>query len=198
MSLDDVLKKHKDSIDRRTWCKYGDCILEKLENEFIELKRIWTELEENWSDPIDYEDLYRVYPLLDTTAALTRKRLSYVKERWSKYKIEIIKPATLEEIASMEQIDTSEYFYSDEDDFYYGKREIKQLGLVVSTFLHADRYTYKDTRKDFEGKLDFNIYLKISTDKRSEFINIKDYVLALEKFIQDEIDLKMGRRNNQV
>ena len=68
-------------MEKRTWCKYGSCSLEKLESESELLNKVWTKLENNWAEPKDIEDVYRVYPLLDTTAALARKILtSYGKK----------------------------------------------------------------------------------------------------------------------
>ena len=74
----------------KTYCKYGDCSLEKSESELYLLEKIWLSLKDNWSSLLDYEDLYRIYPLLDTTAALVRKKIINCQKKDKNYKCEII------------------------------------------------------------------------------------------------------------
>ncbi len=165
----------------RTWCKYGDCDLEKLESELEILNKIWTDLESNWADPIDHEDVYRIYPLLDTTAALTRKRLNHFDANRKKYEVEIIKPS------NERVVDTSEYLYSDEHDFFNGKKRKYLLASVVSTCLHGSDYVYMDTRKKDDSKSEYEIYVFIETDQRSEYINVRSYINAISELVADEI-----------
>ncbi len=169
---------------KKTYCKYGDCDLEKLESELIILDQIWSELEENWAVPNDYEDVYRIYPLLDTTAALSRKRLNHFGADRKKYQVMIVKPST------RLKVDTSKYFYSNEPTFFNGKRETCLLADVVSTILHGSNYVYMDTRKIFNDKEDFEIYVYIETDKRAQYIDVRSYIDAISKLVTDEIKAK--------
>ena len=144
---------------KRTWCKYGNCSLEKLEFELEILHKMWTTLEENWEQPEDVEDLYRIYPLLDTTAAITRKMVvSAGGEKNKKYKVEVIKPT------NRRTVDTTGYWYSDEHKFFNGEKSEDLLANVVSNFLHGSEYAYMDTRKTVGSNSDFKIYVFIKTD----------------------------------
>ncbi len=168
--------------ENRTWCKYGNCSLEKLEFEFNLLNKIWTNLEENWAQPEDIEDVYRIYPLLDTTAALARKMLIYHGEKKKKYKVEIVKPT------SRRTFDTTDYFYSGEHDFFNGNKEQCPLADVVSTCLHGSGYVYMDTRKNFDDKKGFSIYVLIETDRRRQYINVRSYIDSIHKLIQENVN----------
>ena len=70
-----------------------------------------------WYQPEDIEDVYRIYPLLDTTAVLARKMLTYNGVKKKKYKVEIVKPT------SRRTFDTTDYLYSGEHDFFNGNKE---------------------------------------------------------------------------
>lgn len=139
----------------RTHCKYGDCDLEKLEKEFLELKKLWLVLKKNWIKPDDWEDLYRLYPLITTTSALARQRLS---DKAPSYNVEIISP----KIGDKKRFD--DYFYSDADKFFNGKKTCSSLKSVISSFLHAKNYVYMDTRKSVEVDSEYKIYLFVATD----------------------------------
>lgn len=171
----------------RTSCRYGDCDLEKLEDEFKILNKIWSGLEDNWSEPEDIEDVYRIYPLLDTTATLARKRLNHHGANRAKYKVEIVVPS------AEQNIDTSEYFYPDQHDFFNGEKKECLLADVVSTFLHASEYVYMDTRKDFHDNTDLKIYVFIGTDRRNQYINVRSYIDAISELIKDEIEARQRR-----
>lgn len=168
--------------ESRTRCKYGNCSLEKLEFEFNLLNIIWTNLEKNWAEPKDIEDVYRIYPLLDTTAALARKMLTSHGVKKKKYKVEIVKPT------SRRTFDTTSYFYSGEHDFFNGNKEQWPLADVVSTCLHGSGYVYMDTRKSYYDKKGFSIYVFIETDRRRQYINVRSYIDSLQKLIQDEVN----------
>jgi hypothetical protein len=143
----------------RTWCKYGNCSLEKLELELEILNKIWTNLEKNWAKPADIEDVYRIYPLLDTTAALARKMLTSTNgKKNKKYQVEIIEPTNLR------AVDTDQYLFPAEHQFYNGIKKKSLLADVVSTFLHGSEYVYMDTRKKTNDKK-FEIYIYLRTDK---------------------------------
>ena len=165
----------------RTWCKYGDCDLEKLESELETLNNIWADLEENWAAPIDHEDVYRIYPLLDTTAALARKRLTNRGTKNTKYKVKIVVPTDKREV------DTSGYLFSDEHDFFNGIKKECLLADVVSTCLHGSEYVYMDTRKEFHDKDGFDIYVFIETDRRAEYIDVRSYIDAMQELVANEI-----------
>ncbi|MBI5421779.1 hypothetical protein HZA44_01445 [Candidatus Peregrinibacteria bacterium] len=171
----------------RTWCKYGDCELEKLESEFEILNKIWSGLEEKWAEPDDIEDVYRIYPLLDTTAALARKWLIKNGIKNPKYKVEIVVPSAKREV------DTSDYLFPDEHDFFNGDKEERPLADIVSTCLHGSSYVYMDTRKNFHDRDGFEIYVFIETDKRAQYINIRSYINAISGLISDEIKERKKR-----
>lgn len=87
---------------KRTYCKYGNCSLEKLEIELKKLNNLWSNLENYWAKPKDIEDVYRIYPLLDTTAALSRKML--VKrngKKDNKYRVKVVKPTNNKKLILM-------------------------------------------------------------------------------------------------
>jgi len=142
----------------RTWCKYGNCSLEKLEVELTKLDELWTKLEKSWSKPEDIEDVYRIYPLLDTTAAIARKMLVKNNKKDEDYKVEIVIPK------NKKTVDTSEYLYPDEHKFFNGEAKTELLATIVSTFLHGSEYVYMDTRKTNNGS-NFKIYVFVRTDK---------------------------------
>lgn len=142
----------------RTWCKYGNCSLEKLEVELKKLDDLWTKLEKNWASPEDIEDVYRIYPLLDTTAALARKMLIKNSKKDQQYKVEIVVPK------NEKTVDTSNYLYSDEHSFFNVEEKQELLANIVSTFLHGSEYVYMDTRK-INNQSDFKIYVFVRTDK---------------------------------
>lgn len=170
--------------EKRTYCKYGDCDLEKLEFELKTLNKIWSELEKNWAVPNDYEDVYRIYPLLDTTAALARKRLIDNGLKNFKYKVKTVIPS------NKRNIDTSKYFFSGEHDFFNGTEKECLLADIVSTCLHGSHYVYMDTRKEFHDKDDFEIYVFIETDLREEYINVRSYIDSMYELLADEIQKK--------
>lgn len=144
---------------KRTWCKYGDCSLENLEIEVTKLDKLWSKLEKNWSRPEDVEDVYRVYPLLDTTAALARKKLVVYGDKKKSYTVEVIIPT------NEKTIDTSKYIYNDEHKFFNGNPKEELLANIVSTFLHGSEYVYMDTRKRSDQKDGYKIYVFVKTDK---------------------------------
>jgi hypothetical protein len=138
----------------RTYCEYGDCDLEKLEKEFVELKALWLKLKKNWSKPVDWEDLYRLYPLITVTSALSRQRI----DQNQSYNVKIVLP----KIGDKTKFD--EYFYADEHKFFNGVNTYSSLKNVTSSFLHAKNYVYMDTRKSFEIDTESKIYLFVATD----------------------------------
>lgn len=142
----------------RTWCKYGSCSLEKLEVELKNLDELWTRLEKNWIKPEDIEDVYRIYPLLDTTAAIARKILVKNGKKHKKYEVEIVTPK------NEKVVDTTAYLYPDEHKFFNGETKKELLANIVSTFLHGSEYVYMDTRK-VKNESPFKIYVFIRTDK---------------------------------
>lgn len=143
---------------KRTWCKYNSCSLEKLEFELELLNKLWTNLEKNWAQPKDIEDVYRIYPLLDTTAILTRKIVTSNSKKDKKYKIEVIIPT------NDKTIDTKNYVYPDEYKFFNGEKKEEFLADIVSVFMHGSEYTYMDTRKKIDTVNDFKIYIFVKTD----------------------------------
>lgn len=146
------------NIMTRTWCKYGNCSLEKLEVELEKLDELWTKLEKNWNEPEDIEDIYRIYSLLDTTTAIARKILVKNGKKHKEYEVEIVIPKN-EKI-----VDTTAYLYSDEHKFFNGETKKELLANIVSTFLHGSEYVYMDTRKIKNESL-FKIYVFVRTDK---------------------------------
>lgn len=146
--------------EKRTWCKYGNCSLEKLESELSVLNKIWTNLENNWAQPKDIEDVYRVYPLLDTTASIARKMsTSPDKKKDKKYKVEVVLPT------NNKIVDTKSYLYLGAHKFFNGKEKEELLSNVTSTFLHGTGYVYMDTRKDISNNNDYKIFVFVKTDK---------------------------------
>jgi hypothetical protein len=205
----------------RNWCKYGSCSLEKLESELNVLNRIWTKLENNWAQPEDIEDVYRVYPLLDTTAAIARKMVTSFGNKNKKYSIEVIVPT------NDRAVDTKSYLYSDEHKFFNGKEKEVPLSNITSVFLHGSEYVYMDTRKDISGNKDFKIYVFVKTDilcqscaeanlknpkpdknnyrKTTEFvgyddcvcgqyINVRSYVDSVTEFVKDKISEQISTK----
>lgn len=196
----------------RTYCKYGDCDLEKLEKEFFELKELWRVLKNNWSKPDNWEDLYRLYPLITTTSALARQRLS---DKAPSYNVEIISP----KIGDKKRFD--DYFYADANKFFNGKKTCSPLKSCTSSFLHAKNYGYMDTRKSVEVDSEYKIYLFVATDylcpsckeanignskqkygKKhvgytdctcGQYIDIDSFITNLELLIRNQID----KRNNK-
>lgn len=197
----------------RTWCKYWDCSLEKLEFELETLDKIWTNLEKDWETPKDIEDVYRIYPLLDTTAALARKMIVLYWNKNKTYKVEVINPT------NDKDFDTKDYLYSDEHKFFNGNKKEELLANVVSTFLHGSGYVYMDTRKNSDDN-DFKIYVFVKTDRLckncaesnlekvdtnkpnyrktiwfvqyddcicGEYINVRSYINAISKLVNDRI-----------
>lgn len=143
----------------RTWCKYENCSLEKLECELEKLNELWTNLEGSWENPDDIEDVYRIYPLLDTTAAIARKMITSPDgKKDSGYKVDVVLPG------NNKSVDTSAYRYSGEHKFFNGKNREELLGNIVSTFLHASEYKYMDTRKINDSN-NLKIYVFVRTDK---------------------------------
>jgi len=142
----------------RTWCKYGNCSLEKLEVELEKIDELWTKLEKNWNKPEDVEDVYRIYPLLDTTAAIARKILIKNGKKHKEYKVEIVIPK------NKKIVDTTAYLYSGEHKFFNGDTKKELLANIASTFLHGSEYVYMDTRK-INNKSNFKIYVFVRTDK---------------------------------
>ena len=122
------------------------------------LDELWTKLEKTWSNPEDIEDVYRIYPLLDTVSAISRKMLINNGVKDKKYKVDIVIPT------NRKNIDTTKYLYCDEHKFFNGNNKKESLANIVSTFLHASEYVYIDTRKNTEDK-DIKIYVFIKTDK---------------------------------
>lgn len=197
----------------RTWCKYGNCSLEKIEVELKKLDELWTKLEKNWSNPEDIEDVYRIYPLLDTTAALARKMLIKNSKENPQYKVEIVVPK------NEGNIDTSNYLYPDEHSFFNGEEKKELLANIVSIFLHGAEYVYMDTRKINDGS-NFKIYVFVRTDKLcqscadanlkkprndkpnyrkttsfiqyddctcGQYIEVRSYISSMSKLLDDEI-----------
>ncbi|MBU0999056.1 hypothetical protein KKG24_01980 [Patescibacteria group bacterium] len=178
----------KNKKQERTWCKYGDCDLAKLESEFEILSKTWANLEKKWAEPDDMEDVYRIYPLLDTTAALARKRLTDSNGKKNpKYTVEVVIPS------EKRTVDTSEFLYSDEHDFFNGDKKECLLADIVSTCLHGSGYVYMDTRKNFHDSSGFEIYVFIETDWRAEYINVRSYINSISELIKDEIKARLKK-----
>jgi hypothetical protein len=142
----------------RTYCKYGDCSLEKLESELYLLEKIWLSLKDNWSSLLDYEDLYRIYPLLDTTAALARKKVINCQKKDKNYKCEIRRPS------SKKEIEKSNYKL---EKFLNSTKEEILLADIVSVFLHSSDYEYIDNGRE-KLKDNYEIHLHVKTDKLCE------------------------------
>lgn len=166
--------------NKRTWCKYGDCSLEKLEIELEKLDELWSKLEKTWNNPEDIEDVYRVYPLLDITAALARKKLIIYGVKNEKYKVRVIMPT------NMKAVDTTNYLYDHNHKFFNGDSKKELLADVVSTFLHASEYVYMDTRKQVDQRNNFNIYVFIKTDCICESCAEKN----MENYKKDKINYR--------
>lgn len=200
---------------KRTWCKYGDCSLENLEIEITKLDQLWSKLEKDWNRPEDIEDVYRIYPLLDTTATLARKKLVIYSNKNKNYTVEVVVPT------NKKTIDTSKYIYSDEHKFFNGNSKKELLANVVSTFLHGSEYVYMDTRMRSDQKDGYKIYVFVKTDKLcascaeanldnpkkdkinyrktlsfvtfsdcvcGEYIEIRSYIDAIKQLAQSKID----------
>lgn len=132
--------------------------MEKLKQEYKALEVLWDKLTEEWEQPSDYEDLYRIYPLLTTTGAIVRKYISWHKNL--NLNVSIVKPSL------DTSVDTSEYLYYDEKTFFNGEKKNESLWQVASTFLHQTEYVYMDDRKS-DGKVtdSTNIYLYVKSDR---------------------------------
>ena len=145
--------------------------IEKLNKEYNELRLLWNKLKAEWEKPSDWEDLYRVYPLLTTTAAIARKYIHWDKSLNNEVKV--IKP-------SLEtNIDTSDYLNSDEKSFFNGVKENKKFTEVAGLFLHQIEYNYMDDRKS-DGKITNNttIYIYVRSDilcKSCALVNNGEY-----------------------
>lgn len=207
------MTKSQQSKNKRTYCKYGNCSLEKLECELEILNHLWTKLEKNWASPEDIEDVYRIYPLLDTTAALARKMLVKNSKKSQQYKVEIVVPK------NEKNVDTSNYSYSDEHSFFNGEEKKALLANIVSTFLHGSEYVYMDTRK-INNEVGYKIYVFVRTDKLcqscadanlkkpkkdkpnyrktttfiqyddctcGQFIEVRSYISSISKLLDEEI-----------
>ncbi len=132
--------------------------LEKLKEEINKLETIFLKLESEWENISDYEDLYKLYPFLTTTAALSRKFID-----WG---IKNIPNLEIIEQALDNKVDTSIYLYSDAKKFFNGKKRVISLKEVCDYFLHQSEYHYIDDRK-VDGFMKSNnyIYLGLKTDK---------------------------------
>lgn len=204
----------------RTWCKYGNCSLEKLEVELSKLDELWTKLEKSWSKPEDIEDVYRIYPLLDTTAAIARKMLVKNNKKDEDYKVNIVIPK------NEKTVDTAEYLFPDEYKFFNGEAKTELLANIVSTLLHGSEYAYMDTRKNNIGN-NFKIYVFVRTDKLcqscaeanlenpninknnyrktiefveygdcvcGQYINVRSYIDAISELVRDKISKQIGTK----
>lgn len=131
--------------------------LEKLNKEHKELKLLWDKLKSEWVKPSDFEDLYRVYPLLTTTAAIARKFIYWDKSL--DFPVKVVEPSSLDEV------DTSEYYYNNEKSFFNGIEKTVSLSSVAGLILHQKEYGYMDNRKDLgEMSEDVIIYIHIKSD----------------------------------
>jgi len=188
-----------------------DYELEKLTQEYESLKSLYNKLVKEWGHPSDFEDLYKVYPLLTVTGALARKYLQWDKKL--SYLVDVIKP-------KLGDMDTSEFLYYDEKTFFNGEKTQVPLSSVTSMFLHQYEYGYMDDRK-LSGKMTpkVSIYLFITTDILCEscalanngkykagknnfrkttsfigysdctcgyYVNFKSYLQALEQMIKEK------------
>gem|GEM_PF-4659881 len=114
--------------------------------------------------------MYRIYPLLDTTAALARKMITGNGSKNTEYTVKTIKPTNLD------QVNTAKYLYSGEKKFFNGIKETYLLANIVSMILHTTSYGYIDNRKNLEES-DFLIYLYLQTDEICDpcsHINLKN------------------------
>jgi len=122
------------------------------------LEKIWLSLKDNWSSLLDYEDLYRIYPLLDTTAALVRKKIINCQKKDKNYKCEIRKPS------SEKEIEKTNYKL---EKFLNSTKEEILLADIVSVFLHSSDYEYIDNGRE-KLKDNYEIHLYVKTDKLCE------------------------------
>jgi hypothetical protein len=133
--------------------------MEKLKEEFNQLNTIWKRLYEHWEKPLDFEDLYRIYPYFSTVSALIRQYSQWSSTNENMKKVKAIKPSD-EEI-----VNTSKYCNYDEHTFFNGKEIFLPMDKVASLFLHRHQCSYMDDRLiDGKMKSDTNIFLYISTD----------------------------------
>lgn len=146
-------------MNKRTWCKYNDCELEKFESELSELTVLWDRLVSNWRKPEDAEDLYRVYPLLKTTSALVRCRVQRFKSKSKEYNVKVVIPGYDDAIVVDDM-----YRYSDETRFFCGVHKEMTLADVTSKFLHVSEFCYMDDSK-IDSDDPFEIYLYVCTDE---------------------------------
>lgn len=132
-----------------------DYVFIKLKKELLELDTLWTKLEKEWEHPMDWEDLYKMYPLFITTATIAR----FYSRNKKGYNISTIKWSL------KDNTDTSNYYYSDEKRFFNGQKELKPLCEIAGLFLHQTECVYIDTRKsDWRMTKNTQIYLYIKTD----------------------------------
>lgn len=135
-----------------------DYEMEKLKEEYRNLKALWDKLTTEWEKPSDFEDLYRVYPLLTATAAIVRKYIYW--NQGLNFSVRVIIPS-LENTKN-----ASEYLYYDEKAFFNGEEKNISLSEVASLFLHQREFCYMDDRKS-DGKMTnaVKIYLYTRTDR---------------------------------
>lgn len=135
---------------------------EKLKSEYTELIALWKKIKDNWEKKsLDSEDLYRIYPFLTTTAAISRKYIHWNKDL--NFEISIVEPSL------KTGVDTSIYLYYDETKFFNGYKKTLPLYDVTSSLLHQIEFSYMDNRK-IDGKMttDTEIYLFARSDKLCE------------------------------
>ncbi len=148
-----------------------DYEIEKLKDELASLGFLWNKLKSEWEKPSDFEDIYRVYPFLTTTAAIARKYI-----HWNKnldFSVRVIEPSFETDI------DTSEYFYYDEKSFFNGINKDTPISRIAGLFLHQREYGYMDDRKS-DGKMtgDVTIYVYAKSDvlcKSCSLVNNGEY-----------------------
>jgi hypothetical protein len=116
-----------------------DYELEKLKQEYTAFTVLWNKVKSEWIQPSDWEDLYRVYPYLTTTAAIARKYSVWDKDL--DFAVKVIEPIAVGEV------DTSIFFYCDEKSFFNGRAIDLPLSKVASVFLHQSEFCYMDNRK---------------------------------------------------
>ncbi len=134
-----------------------DYEIEKLSKEYESLNSLWNKLRSEWVKPSDFEDLYRVYPLLTTAAAIARKYIFWDKDL--DFLVKVVEPS------SERTVKTSAYFYYDEKSFFNGTKKDKPLSVIAGLFLHQREYGYMDDRKSDVGMSnDVGIYIFAKSD----------------------------------
>ena len=154
-----------------------DYEMEKLNTEYTTLRALWNKLQSEWERLSDHEGLYKVYPLLTTTAAIARKYIFWNKDL--DFSVKIIEPS------SSMTVDTSKYFYYDEKSFFNGTKKDRPLSIIAGLFLHQNEYVYVDDREK-DGKM---------SEKVTIFIYAKSDVLCKSCAQANNGEYKENERN---